>query len=246
MSPEIVLVATGAIAAGYVNGLAGFGTALFSLGFWLQAFPPLQAVAMSVVVATVTGLQGLWVVRREIPGQKARILRFLVPSLIGLPLGFLALSYIEPRGLKLLIAGFMLAYALFFLARRSLPKFERPTPAADMGIGVLAGFLGGLAGLSGALPAMWCALRPWPRAVTRAVMQPLNFVVLLVAVITFALRGVYDAEVLRALALALPLSLVAAQAGLWTFKMISDTQFRWLIIALMLVSGVALMGRELW
>ncbi len=242
----LFLIIAGAAAAGFVNGLAGFGTALFSLGFWLQVFSPVQAVAMTLIVSCATGLQGLWVVRREIRAQKRRLLRFLIPALFGIPLGLLALGLIEPRPLKFLIAGFMLVYAAFFLIRRKLPHFDRPTPAADAGIGLLGGFLGGLAGLSGALPAMWCALRPWPRHETRAVLQPFNVVVLAISAAFLAVQGAYTTELLLPLAIALAVAVATAQIGIMTFKRISDSAFRWLIIALMLVSGLVLIARELF
>ena len=241
----LFLTIAGAAAAGFVNGLAGFGTALFSLGFWLQVFPPLEAVAMSLVVAIATGLQGLWVVKAEIAQQYRRLFRFLVPSLIGIPAGIYALVWVEPGPLKLLIAVFMLTYAIFFLARRKLPQFDRPTPLADAGIGFAGGVLGGLAGLSGALPAMWCALRPWPRHETRAVLQPYNVVVLTVAAAILAFQGVYDRELLAWLLVALIVAITAAQFGIATFKRISDTTFRWLLIVLMLASGLSLILREL-
>lgn len=240
-----LILALGAVAAGYVNGLAGFGTALFSLGFWLTLYPPQQAVAMSVVVAIATGLQGLWMVRHQIRNQSRRLLRFLWPALLGLPLGVIALAWIAPGPLRLLIAVFMLTYGAFFLMRRSLPSFTRPTPWLDRGIGGLAGILGGLAGLSGALPAMWCALRPWPRAETRAVLQPFNFVVLVSTMAALALRGAYTPQIIQPLAVALILALIAAQAGLATFRRLSDTQFRWVVIGLMLVSGAVLLIRTL-
>ena len=239
-----VLVA-GAAAAGFVNGLAGFGTALFSLGFWLQIFPPMQAVAMSVIVAMVIGMQGLWMVRRQILDQPRRLLRFLLPALLGVPFGVYALAYIEPRPLKLLTASLLISYGLFFLARRSLPEFTRHTPRRDAFIGFLGGFLGGLAGLSGALPAMWCALRPWPRHETRAVLQPFNVAVLALSAAALAWRGAYDAATLQSLAIALVVAVGSAQFGIATFRRMSDTQFRWLLIVLMFLSGAALMLREL-
>jgi len=239
-----VLIA-GAAAAGFVNGLAGFGTALFSLGFWLQILPPIHAVALGVVTATVTGLQGLLVVRHEIFANPGRLMRFLVPAIFGIPLGVLALSYVEPRLLKLLIAGFLLLYGVYFIARRSLPKFERPTPWIDAGVGLSGGFLGGLAGLSGALPAMWCGLRPWPRRELRAVLQPYNTLVLALSAVTLAVNGVYTAQVLKDLAIVLVVAIVAAQIGMAVFRRMNDVQFRWLLIVLMFVSGAVLMLREL-
>jgi len=241
----LMILIAGAACAGFINGLAGFGTALFSLGFWLQIFPPVQAVALSLVVSSVTGLQGLWIVRRHILDQPRRLLRFLIPGLVGVPLGISALAYVEPHVLKLLIAGFMILYGLFFLTRRALPRFDARTPLTDSLVGFLGGVLGGLAGLSGALPAMWCGLRPWPRQETRAVLQPFNVVVLSISAVVLALRGVYDSATLQALAIALVVSIIAAQFGIATFKRMSDTQFRWLLIVLMFLSGAALLVREL-
>jgi len=245
MGDTLILLVAGAACAGFVNGLAGFGVALFSLGFWLQIYPPQQAVALSLVVSVVTGLQGLWEVRRQILFRPLRLARFLIPALIGIPLGLALLGHVEPRPLKLLIAGFLLLYGLFFLLRRSLPRYEPQTPVGDALVGLIGGVLGGLAGLSGALPAMWCALRPWPRAEVRAVLQPYNVAVLAISAAALALRGVYTVELLRDLGLALVVAVAAAQAGLITFRRMSDIQFRWLLIGLMFLSGAVLLLREL-
>ncbi|MEO1960717.1 MAG: NAD(P)-binding protein, partial [Paracoccus sp. (in: a-proteobacteria)] len=61
----LVLVA-GAFSGGFVNGLAGFGTALFTLGWWLQVMPPTQAVSVVLVMSVVSGVQGAILVRRAI------------------------------------------------------------------------------------------------------------------------------------------------------------------------------------
>jgi len=243
--PTLALLIAGAAAGGFVNGLAGFGTALFSLGFWLQIFPPIEAVAIGVAMSSVTGLQGLWVVRHQILDQPKRLARFLFPAIVAIPIGIYSLAYIDPKALKLIIAGFLILYGLFFLLRRSLPKFERRTPIWDSIIGFFAGALGGLAGLSGALPAMWCALRPWPRHETRAVLQPFNFVVLFLSVLILAYRGAYTGGLLVALSIALVTGVIAAQIGIAVFKRMNDVQFRWLLIVLMFLSGTVLMIREL-
>ncbi|MBU3259863.1 sulfite exporter TauE/SafE family protein [Roseovarius sp. PS-C2] len=245
MSFETIFpVVLGAVMGGFINGLAGFGTALFALGFFLKVMTPEQAVAVVVILSVISGLQGLWVVRGAIWDRAGRMARFVVPGLVGIPLGLLALSVIEARTLKLVIAGFLLLYGGFFTLRRSLPRFERPTPVADVGVGFLGGILGGAASLSGALPTMWCSMRPWPKAETRAVLQPFNVVILGVTALMLALRGVYDGQTLLYLAVALPCALLSAQIGITVFKRLSDDLFRRLLIGMCLVSGTILMLRE--
>jgi len=247
MSPDLMLIlALGALAGGFINGLAGFGTALFALGFWLQVLPPIQAVAILQVVSLVTGAQGLWMVRAHLLAQPRRLARFLVPALFGIPIGIYFLQYVEPHVLKLLIASFLMLYGVFFIARRSLPRFERPTPMVDSAVGLIGGLMGGLAGLCGALPAMWCALRPWPRHETRAVLQPFNMTIQGLSALVMAYKGVYGQPgVALDVVVCAGTALVSAQLGFFVFRRINDTQFRWVIIGLMLISGTVLMLRKL-
>ena len=240
----LALLFAGAAAGGFINGLAGFGTALFALGFWLQVMPPLQAVAISVVLSVVSGLQGVWIVRRAMLSHLPRLALFLVPALVGVPLGVASLAVIDAATLKLVIAGFLILYGGFFTFRRALPRFERPTPVLDIGVGFAGGVLGGAASLSGALPTMWCSMRPWPKDEVRAVLQPFNVAVLGLTIAVLAWRGAYTRETLWLIALALPVAMIAAQVGIATFKRLADDAFRRLLIGLMLASGVALLVRE--
>lgn len=239
------LLLVGAAMGGLINGLAGFGTAMFALGFWLQIMPPVQAVSMAVLVSVAAGLQGIWLVRNSITAQPGRLARFLLPAMLGIPLGVAALTFVPVDVLKMTIAGFMLLYGGFFTLRHSLPKFARQTPMIDCCVGFLGGVLGGAAGLSGALPTMWCAMRPWTKAETRAVLQPFNVTVLGIATAVFAIRGAYIGQALTLIAIALPVALVFAQIGIALFRRLDDDQFRRLIIALMFLSGLLLMAREI-
>ncbi|MEM7045683.1 MAG: sulfite exporter TauE/SafE family protein, partial [Pseudomonadota bacterium] len=212
MSVEAILfIATGAAFAGFVNGLAGFGTALFSLGWWLQVMDPIDAVALALAISVLTGFQGVWIVRQEI--EPRRLAVFLLPAFIGIPIGLSLLDRLSPEPLKLLVGGFLLAYGLFFSLRRNLPAITRPMPLIDGVVGFLGGLLGALASLSGAIPTIWLSLRPWPKAKTRALLQSFNMTVLTISTILLAFKGVYDSNVLLALAIATPVALAGAQVG---------------------------------
>lgn len=239
LSPEfLAFLILGAVAGGFVNGLAGFGTSLFALGWWLQILQPVQAVALVLVLSVASGLQGAWVVRKSI--QPKRLAVFLVPALVGIPIGLQILRHIDVEVLKLVVAGFLLIYAVFFIARRNLPSMTRETPLADAAIGFAGGILGAVAGLSGALPTMWLTLRDWTRQQTRAVLQPFNIIVLGISAVMLAFDGAFDRQTLMSLAIALPATMLAAQAGLFVFGRLTDVQFRWLLVVLMLVSGTML------
>ncbi|MBW4710034.1 sulfite exporter TauE/SafE family protein [Roseobacter sp. YSTF-M11] len=244
-SDQLLYLVVGSIAGGFINGLAAFGTSLFALGFFLTVMPALEAVAIIVVISVASGLQGLWIVRRSIRNNPRRLARFLVPAIVGIPLGIASLKQIDASVLKLLIAFFLILYGGFFTLRRTLPKINHPTPIMDCCVGFLAGILGGAASLSGALPTMWCAMRAWPKVETRAVLQPFNVTVLALTAIMLAFNGAYQTRTLIFLAIAVPTAMISAQVGIFVFRRLSDDTFRRLLIAICFVSGTVLLLREM-
>ncbi|MFD2651600.1 sulfite exporter TauE/SafE family protein [Brucella rhizosphaerae] len=240
-----VSLLVGAAAGGFINGLAGFGTALLSLGIWLQVLPPWQAVAIAAAMSVISGGQGLWAIRENLWPARKRLVRFLLPAVIAIPLGVSALRYIDAGTLKITIAAFMLFYGAFFVIRRSLPEITRSTPVTDITVGFFSGVLGGAASLSGALPTMWCAMRPWSKSETRAVLQPFNFLVLLITALVYAFQGYYSSQTLIFIAVAFPATLISSQIGIAVFRRLTDHQFRWMLIWLLFLSGALLMLREL-
>lgn len=244
MTVEFVLfLIAGALAGGFVNGLAGFGTALFSLGWWLQIMPPLQAVAVVLVVSVASGIHGTLVIRHAIVWP--RLALFLLPALVGIPFGLQILHRIDADLLKIVIACFLLMYGGFFLLRRELPNLTRNTPVADVLIGFAGGILGAVAGLSGALPTVWLSLRAWSKEKSRAVIQPYNMVVLGISALLLLFQGAFDRQVIVFLVITLPVSIFAAQCGVWLFQKLTDTLFRRLLIAMMFVSGMTILLQQL-
>ncbi|MDP3163095.1 MAG: sulfite exporter TauE/SafE family protein, partial [Reyranella sp.] len=56
---DIAIVAAGALAAGFVNGLSGTGYALVALCFWLQAMSPLTAAPLTALCGVAGHVQSL-------------------------------------------------------------------------------------------------------------------------------------------------------------------------------------------
>ena len=236
----------GAVAGGFINGLAGTGTALFALGFYLVVLEPVSAVAIVALMSVLAGVQGLWIVRSEIVARPRRLFRFLLPGLAGVPLGLMLLDLIDAGTLRISIAVLLIVYGGYFGFRAALPAFARATPALDAMIGFIGGLLGGAASVSGAIPAMWLSLRPWPKAETRAVLQPYNVVILGTTVVLLAFKGAFYRDALQALVITIPAGLIAAQIGIGVFKRLSNDMFRRVLIVLTLLMGVGILASEMF
>ena len=240
----VVTVVLGAAAGGFVNGLAGFGTALMSLGIWLQAMPAEQAVPIVAAMSVISGVQSLWLTRAGLSKGFKRLPRFLIPALVAMPLGTSILVWVDASVIKLTIACLMLLYGAFLIARHTLPQMKQDHPAADALVGFVSGLLGGAASLSGVLPTMWAALQPWSKQETSAILRPFNVVVLGLATAVYVWRGYFTAHTLILMAIAIPATLLAAQAGVALYKRLSDGAFRKLLLWLMIGGGVSLIVRE--
>ena len=243
MDMLLVFLLAAGLSGGFVNGLAGFGTALFSLGWLLQVMPPQQAVAIALICSLVTGVPGVWQVRHSI--DRRRLALFILPAFAGIPIGTVLLGLIDTQLLSFLVGGMLLLYGGYFAFRRTLPAIEGNWTLVEAGIGFVGGVLGAMAGLSGALPSMWLALRPWPKVVQRGIMQPFSMVILLVATVLLALEGVFTPDVLYNLGFVLPASMFGAIIGLMLFRRMPDALYPRVLIGLMLISGGTLLARTL-
>lgn len=238
----IVFVAIGASIGGFVNGIAGFGTGLFALSWWLLVLPPMTSVLLVVALSLVSGLQGVVAIKQNL--NWLRLLRFLIPAFLGLPLGFLFLESINVQFLKVLVGVLLLFFGAFFAFRSNFPSLARDNNFGDMLTGFAGGVLGAVAGLSGALPTIWSSLHGWNKYEQRALLQPFNVTILGTIFICLLYKNPIHEQFLFALFISIPFSVLGSQLGIFTFKKLTDNQFRRLLVWLIFVSGIVLLIRE--
>jgi uncharacterized protein len=238
-----VLLFLGALAGGFVSGLAGFGTALMALGIWLYALPPSVAVPLVLIcsiVAQTSTLPSIW---RSIDFRL--VWPFLIGGLAGVPLGTLMIAHADPRVFKLSIGVLLLVFptALYFNRTPIAPRFGGR--AADGMAGFAGGILGGLAGLSGPLPILWANLRGWDKDERRGIFQTFNWTILTASLCLQAGIGLVNVEVLWLALLALPATLFGAWIGARAYHALSDQNFRDVVLGLLFLSGIGLVWNSL-
>lgn len=236
-----MFLALGATCGGFVNGLAGTGTALFSLGFYLVIMPPVSAVAIVSLLVILTGVQSFWVARADFKPDKSKFLQFALPGLLGVPIGVMLLDSIDVETLRICIAILLIIYGGYFSFRAALPSIATQTPKIDVAVGLISGMLGGMTSVSGALPVMWLSMRPWSKGEIRAVLQPFNMLILSATATLLFFKGAYDETVVTSLLVAIPVALIASRLGIFVFKRLSDMLFRRVLIGLSLLMGLGLL-----
>jgi uncharacterized protein len=165
-----VLVLLGALSGGFVSGLVGFGTAMTALGIWLYVLPPSLAVPLVLicsVIAQTSTMPAMW---RSF--DLTLVWPFLIGGLAGVPLGILLIAHADPNVFKLSIGVLLLVFPTALYFQRKPMAFTFGGRMADAAIGFAGGILGGLAGLSGALPTLWASVRGWTRTSGAAFSRP--------------------------------------------------------------------------
>lgn len=240
----LIALAAGALAAGFINGFAGFGTALVASGFWFLVLPP-HVVPPLIIVSALTGqLVGLFKLAGTLSWRKSGYL--LSGGLIGVPFGAALLALLDPAAVKALIGGFLIAYALLqFAGWPPQPPTARSEGLGDRIAGFAGGVLGGFAGLSGVVPLVWLQMRGFAAKAQRERYQPFNLLVLTFASAAMLVIGKLDRELLVYAAISIPFTLLGAFLGVRCFKGISEARFRQAVLLLLLISGAIIVAQGL-
>ena len=234
----LVLLFLGALAGGFVSGLAGFGTALMTLGIWLYVFPPAVAVPLVLICSVLAQTATLPAIWRSIDFRL--VWPFLIGGIAGVPLGTLLIAHADPGVFKLSVGVLLLIFPVALHFNRTPFAVSFGGRLADAAIGFAGGILGGLAGLSGPLPILWATLRGWGKDERRGVFQIFNWAVLSAALCLQASIGFIALEVVWLALLALPATIFGAWLGARVYHVLSDRNFGDVVLGLLFLSGVGL------
>ena len=222
--------------AGLISGLTGFAFALVASGTLLSIRAPVEATALVLTCSILS--QALSVIRLRTLPPRATALAMIGPGLLGAPIGIYLLNDLNPALIKVLIGVFLILYSAGVALLRSDFRVSFGNAWSDGAVGFLGGILGGIAGLSGALPTAWSLVRGWEPRMQRAVYQSFTLVLQIWSLAILAVLNPFPPELLGDLALGLPIVLVSVLVGLSLFAQIDQRRFRTLVLALLAAIGV--------
>lgn len=236
LSLTLFLAAT--FCGGFTSGLTGFAAGLVVSGVWLHIMTPLQAAVLIAACGMVNQAYGIWKVRHAL--QWRRILPYVVGGAVGVPAGAYLVTYLNPAHVRTGVGVLLIAYSTYNLVRPSVAPIKS-NAAADTGIGVLNGLLGGLTGLGGVISTIWVQLGGGPKDVQRAIFQPVLFITMTMTTLAFAVSGhLFDADILKLFLLGLPALLLGLWAGVALYGKLDDAAFRKAVLVILLIAGSSL------
>ena len=226
-----------AFVGGFASGVAGFAMGFIVSGIWLHILTPLQTTALIVGYALVTQGYGVWKLRQALVWRN--IAPFIIGGVLGVPIGTLLLTYLNPAYLRSGVGVLLIVYGAYGLLQPKLPVIAA-NAATDGAVGFANGVLGGLTGLPGFIITVWCQFRGWKKDDQRAVFQPVILAAMIANVISLGFAGALTPAFFRLYLLGLPAMLVGLWVGFKLYGKLDDAAFRKLILVLLLIAGLGL------
>lgn len=199
-----ILIFLAAVAAGFINAMAGGGT--------LVSFPVLLAVGISPIVANVTNtvalvpgtIGGMWSQRKDFKSQYQRLLKLLPVAIVGGIAGGLLILHTPESAFRSIIPYLILLATLLLAAQVRIKNWvvlrighahsEHHNPAIMMSLVLLAAIYGGYFGAGMGVILMAVLGYVTDETMTRLnfLKQALGFAINLAAAIYFAFSGKVD------------------------------------------------------
>jgi uncharacterized membrane protein YfcA len=235
----LTLFLAAAFVGGVTTGLAGFAMGLVVSGIWLHVLTPVQTTALIVGYGLFVQAHGVWTFRSSVILR--RVVPLIVGGALGVPLGIVLLSHLDPASVRRAVGVLLVAYSLYGMLQPRLTPLPVSVPA-DGAIGFFNGILGGMTGLAGPIVVIWCQLTGVPRHAQRAIFQP----VILAAFAMTAIGLGIDGEITRDVVILFVLGLVPVAVGIWLgvhlYGRLDEAGFRRVILWLLFLSGVVLLA----
>jgi uncharacterized membrane protein YfcA len=226
-----------AFAGGFASGLAGFALGFVASGIWLHILTPVQTTALIIGYGLLTQGYGVWKLRHALTWKS--IAPFIVGGMVGVPVGTILLTYLNPAYLRTGVGVLLVIYGTYGLAQPTL----KPLPSnrlIDAGVGLASGVLAGLTGLPGLIITVWCQLRGWKKDVQRAIFQPVMLATIAANLVSLGIIGAITADVMRLYLIGLPAMLAGLWVGFKLYGKFDDASFSRVILVLLLLAGLGL------
>jgi len=240
LAPQLLLLVTGAVVAGVVQGISGFAFGMVALSFWAWGIDPLEATVMAVFGGLCGQALSALTIRRKMVASE--LLPFLVGGLAGIPIGTYFLPYLSPAQFKLILGIILTLACPMMLAAPRIRHIRAGGRIADGVAGVAGGVIGGFSGMTGLAPAIWCTLRGYDKARQRALLQNFNLAMLTVTMMTLMWKGAVSRAMLPRLGIVAVALLVPSMIGTRIYRQMSEAAFNRFVLVLLTLSGLALIA----
>jgi hypothetical protein len=237
MEADLLIIALVVYAAILTQAISGSGLALISMPLLVPILMPVPAASLVALMAITTQLVMLTRYRQHVNFRA--IWRLMVGSVVGIPLGVLALAQLDSRIILTVLGALLVGYSLYSLRRPVLPVIVNKRWA--FAFGFASGLLGGAYNTGGPPYVIYGTACCWQPAEYKGNLQALLMVNSALTVTAHLFAGHYTGDVLRTYAVAVPMILLGTATGFWLDRHINEALFRKIVLIVLLIIGVRML-----
>jgi len=234
--PQEVLIIGIMAAAGIIQGVTGFGSALFGMPFLAQLLGAHTATPLFALAAIFAEMVGVWRYHKAI--TFGAVWRLGLAAIIGIPIGVYGVSLIDERVVLTILGVVVFSYAAYRLLTPHLPRLKNPNWAYLFG--VIAGLLSGAYNTAGPGYVIYGTTQGWQPDTFRANLQGLFVVGSVVSVLSHYSKGNFNDFVLYLWLYATPAFIIGQFIGYRLNRHISPVFFTQLVLVMLLLIGLNL------
>ncbi len=236
--PEVnpLLVATVIFFAALVQTLVGFGLALVAMPLLVGAVGITLAAPLVALVGLVS--QVILLLRYRQALNITAIRPLAIGSVVGIPLGVVALRAADEALVTTLLGVVIVAYALAALLGPPLPEIKNTSWA--YGFGLVGGLLTGAYNTGGPALVIYGNCRQWPPDEFKGNLQALILLHSVTVLAAHAVSHHFTAPVLLGFAAAVPAILGGIVAGLALGRLINAAVFQTAVLLALILLGINL------
>ncbi len=215
---------------GLIQGTAGFGLGLFSMGVLVMLVSVGEAVVIVSIASLVSTMLNWWTVRESLSWRE--MWPIFVTSLPTTALGIHALCNLDSGILQLGIAVMILAGCAVALWPSRTTRIHSPFPWAYIA-GSIGGLFGGALNMGGPPIVLYTLLRGWEKSKAKSIMATYFFMIGTLRLVLLITTGVATRELLMESVFIVPASLIASYVGTRIFDHMSTRIFRYAATAIL-------------
>jgi uncharacterized membrane protein YfcA len=238
LSPLILTIAI--FLGGVVSGFSGFAFSAVSGVVLLHFLEPMVAIPLMMCCSIASQISSLAVIRQYVQWRESAPL--LIGGAAGVPIALYFLTLTNAHVFRILTGIFLVIYAIYMLTKPGFGMVRQAgSPVIRTIVGFAGGLIGGLTAMPGSLPIIWCDLRGVSKEQQRGEVQPFILTMQAFAVTLLISRpGTLHPNLLPLLPLAIPAVVAGTLVGILLWGKIDDAKFRYSILSMLLISGLAL------
>jgi len=236
-------VAAIVLLAAFTQGAIGFGFGMVAMGILPLVIDELVAIPMVAVYSLLVAGLIAWREREFLSWR--RLAPLLVGVVLGVPLGLVFLTEVDPRWIRLTLGVFLVLYCLWSLLV-SLKVGQRAIHDRwGYLAGLASGVLGGAFNTGGPPLVVYATLKSWDKDAATSTLQVLFALTSVIAIGGHIGAGRFTGEIVELLLLLIPVIGLGVWLGGRLYDRIDQATFRKGMLGLLLVAGLVFINKSL-